>query len=129
MPPHTVIQSDGTSKKWAFSKKIVSLLERENAGLDIIMHRDSVPGIRIWCGPTIERDDLAALGPWLDWGYGFIPIHCVYDVCCSLQWWTIPYVFGVAIQLVCDLDVTFSRFLWAGVGVKPLIKERLEIAF
>jgi phosphoserine aminotransferase len=56
--------------QWAFSKKIVSLLERENAGLDIIMHRDSVPGIRIWCGPTIERDDLAALGPWLDWGYG-----------------------------------------------------------
>ena len=36
----------------------LGLLERENAGLDIIMHRDSVPGIRIWCGPTIERDDL-----------------------------------------------------------------------
>lgn len=55
--------------QWAFAKKIVSLLERENAGLDLIMHRDSVPGIRIWCGPTIERDDLAALGPWLDWAY------------------------------------------------------------
>ena len=56
--------------QWALSKSIVSLLERENAGLDVIMHRDSVPGIRIWCGPTVERDDLAALGPWLDWAYG-----------------------------------------------------------
>ena len=33
------------------------------------MHRASVPGIRIWCGPTVEADDLAALGPWLDWAY------------------------------------------------------------
>ncbi len=56
--------------QWAFTKQIISLLERENAGLDVIMHRDSVPGIRIWCGPTVERDDLAALGPWLDWAYG-----------------------------------------------------------
>ena len=40
-----------------------------------------------------------------------------------------PYVFGVAIQLVCDRDVTFARLLGAGVGVKPLIKERREIAF
>lgn len=59
-----------TETQWALSKKIVALLERENAALDIIMHRDSVPGIRVWCGPTIERDDLAALGPWLDWAYG-----------------------------------------------------------
>ena len=33
---------------------------------------------------------------WLDWGYGFIRIHCVYDVCCWFQWWTILYVFVVA---------------------------------
>jgi phosphoserine aminotransferase len=56
--------------QWALTKRICTLLERENAALDISMHRQSVPGIRIWCGPTIERDDLAALGPWLDWAWG-----------------------------------------------------------
>jgi phosphoserine aminotransferase len=55
--------------QWALTKRICTLLERENAALDISMHRASVPGIRIWCGPTIERDDLAALGPWLDWAW------------------------------------------------------------
>lgn len=55
--------------QWALSKKMLELLERENAALDPNMHRDAVPGIRIWCGPTMERDDLAALGPWLDWAY------------------------------------------------------------
>ncbi len=55
--------------QWALTKRITSLLERENAALDISMHRQSVPGIRIWCGPTVERDDLAALGPWLDWAW------------------------------------------------------------
>ena len=40
-----------------------------------------------------------------------------------------PYVFGFAIQLVCDRDVAFSRLLGTSVGVKPLIKERFEIAF
>jgi len=58
-----------TEQQWALTKGITTLLERENAGLDVNMHRASVPGIRIWCGPTIEADDLAALGPWLDWAY------------------------------------------------------------
>ncbi|MHA6287361.1 phosphoserine transaminase [Maricaulis sp. CAU 1757] len=56
--------------KWDLTKRISGLLERENAALDITMHRASVPGLRIWCGPTVEADDLAALGPWLDWAYG-----------------------------------------------------------
>ena len=55
--------------QWDLTKRITNLLERENAALDINMHRASVPGIRIWCGPTVEADDLAALGPWLDWAY------------------------------------------------------------
>lgn len=59
----------GEDAQWDLTKRISSLLERENAALDITMHRASVPGIRIWCGPTVERDDLAALGPWLDWAY------------------------------------------------------------
>lgn len=59
----------GEDAQWDLTKRISTLLERENAALDITMHRASVPGIRIWCGPTVERDDLAALGPWLDWAY------------------------------------------------------------
>ncbi len=58
-----------TEAQWDLTKRICSLLERENAALDISMHRQSVPGIRIWCGPTVERDDMAALGPWLDWAW------------------------------------------------------------
>lgn len=61
--------ASGEDAQWDLTKRISSLLERENAALDITMHRASVPGIRIWCGPTVERDDLAALGPWLDWAY------------------------------------------------------------
>ena len=59
----------GEDALWDLTKRISSLLDRENAALDIAMHRASVPGIRIWCGPTVEADDLAALGPWLDWAY------------------------------------------------------------
>ncbi|MDG1419202.1 MAG: phosphoserine transaminase [Maricaulis sp.] len=58
-----------TEEQWAMTARISALLEQENAGLDISMHRASVPGIRIWCGPTVDSDDLAALGPWLDWAY------------------------------------------------------------
>ena len=55
--------------QWDLTKRITNLLERENAALDVNMHRASVPGLRVWCGPTVESDDLAALGPWLDWAY------------------------------------------------------------
>jgi phosphoserine aminotransferase len=63
------IANASEDEKWALTARISTLLERENAGLDIGMHRASVPGIRIWCGPTVDSDDLAALGPWLDWAY------------------------------------------------------------
>lgn len=63
------VQAMDTEQQWALTKAITTLLERENAALDVNMHRASVPGLRVWCGPTVERDDLAALGPWLDWAY------------------------------------------------------------
>jgi phosphoserine aminotransferase len=50
-------------------KKMASLLEGEKAAYDVAGHRDAPPGLRIWCGATIETDDILALGPWLDWAY------------------------------------------------------------
>jgi phosphoserine aminotransferase len=45
------------------------LLDREEAAYDVIPHPKAPAGLRIWCGPTVDADDLVALGPWLDWAY------------------------------------------------------------
>ncbi len=52
-----------------FIKKFAWLLEAEGAAYDIAGYRDAPPGLRIWCGATVDTADIEALGPWLDWAY------------------------------------------------------------
>jgi phosphoserine aminotransferase len=53
----------------AFVKQIEALLDKEGAARDVAGHRDAPPHLRIWCGCTVERADLEALTPWLDWAF------------------------------------------------------------
>lgn len=53
----------------AFIKKMTGLLAAEKVALDIDGYRAAPPGLRIWCGATVEQADVAALMPWLDWAF------------------------------------------------------------
>jgi phosphoserine aminotransferase len=53
----------------ALIKRFAALLEAEGAAYDIAGYRDAPPGLRIWCGATVDTADIEALGPWLDWAW------------------------------------------------------------
>ena len=53
----------------ALVKTIASALEAEDAAYDVAGYRDAPPGLRIWCGGTVDTADIEALGPWLDWAF------------------------------------------------------------
>lgn len=61
-------RSDVEANK-ARQKAIARLLEQEDAAYDVGAYRDAPPGLRIWCGATVDTADIEALAPWLDWAW------------------------------------------------------------
>ena len=65
-PAVTALAADAQS---AFIKGLVAALEKENVAYDIDAYRDAPPGLRVWCGATVEKNDVEALTYWLDWAF------------------------------------------------------------
>ncbi|MBN8961026.1 MAG: phosphoserine transaminase [Rhizobiales bacterium] len=65
-PAVTALAADAQA---AFAKALVAAVEKEGAGYDLGHYRDAPPGLRIWCGATVETADVAALTGWLDWAF------------------------------------------------------------
>ncbi len=65
-PKVTALSPD---KQAEFAKAVVSILEKEGAGLDLGHYRDAPPGLRIWCGATVQTRDIKALIPWIEYAF------------------------------------------------------------
>jgi phosphoserine aminotransferase len=65
-PRVTGLSEEGQAE---FAKKLAGLLDKESVALDAAAYRAAPPGLRLWCGATIDTDDVIALTPWLDWAF------------------------------------------------------------
>ncbi|MFO1136748.1 MAG: phosphoserine transaminase [Rhodoblastus sp.] len=65
-PAITALPAD---QQAAFAKQLATLLEKEKVAYDIGAYRDAPPGLRIWCGATVEKADVEKLTLWLDWAF------------------------------------------------------------
>jgi phosphoserine aminotransferase len=65
-PAITSLSADAQSD---FAKRLVALVEKENAGFDFAHYRDAPAGLRIWCGATVEAKDVELLTQWIDWAF------------------------------------------------------------
>lgn len=68
-PAITALSDDAQAD---FAKKLAGALEKEKAAYDIGGYRDAPPGLRIWCGATVDTADVQALTPWLDWAFASV---------------------------------------------------------